>query len=106
MNEKIMTYANAAQDIGRELVHKGVALYENRDAVKEKAIKAVQSEKDMLTSLDPFDFAVFKLAILSLGISIGAYFSKKFKKLIPILCAFSAVASIYLIIRMLLPDED
>ena len=106
MNEKVMTYAAAAQDIGRNIVHKGMELYENRGEMLGKAEAGLNSAKDKVTELDLFDFAVFKLAILSLGISIGAYFSKKFKKLVPLLCAFTAVSAIYLLLVMLIRDDE
>ncbi len=106
MNERVIAYANAAQDIGKDLVHKGVKLYEDRDVVKDKVKGIVKTEFDKVSGLDIFDFTVFKLAILSLGISIGAHFSKKLKKLAPLFCIFTAIASAYVVIKLFFSNDD
>ncbi|WP_283674834.1 hypothetical protein [Butyricicoccus sp. Marseille-Q5471] len=53
-----------------------------------------------------FDFAVFKLCLLSLGIWLGACFAKFFKKFRGALFVLFAASWLYLFWRIFFDDED
>ncbi|NLD86655.1 MAG: hypothetical protein GX633_00140 [Clostridiales bacterium] len=97
---------NFTSDLARGAVHKGIELYENREMYKNRMIDASKAAYDRFTSLDCCDLALIKVAVLSLGVSLGAYFSRRLRKLVPVFLAISAAISIYLIIKAFICDED
>lgn len=53
-----------------------------------------------------FDFAIFKLCMLSLGLWLGSCFSRFFKKFRGVLFAAFAAGWLYLLWRILFVDEE
>lgn len=54
--------------------------------------------------LDIHDIAILKVAMLSIGMLIGAFYSKTVRKIASVLALFSAIGSVYLFIKVFLKD--
>lgn len=98
---------NYLENVDREVLRaRAEQMLHYADEARDTASRWTNHAVEKAHGFSLFDFAIFETCLLSLGLWLGACFSKCFKKIRTVLFVAFAASWLYMLWRVFFDDED